>query len=39
MIRIKTHRCKVIETNRRYLWVALFIKPRKHALFAFTVSY
>ena len=39
MIKLTTHRCTVTETNRRYLWVALFIKPRKRALISFTLSY
>lgn len=39
MIRVVTDRCTVIDTNKRYLWVALFIKNRRRALFSFTVAY
>jgi hypothetical protein len=34
LFEIRTHRCTVLEDNSRHLWVGLFIKGRKRALWA-----
>lgn len=36
LIRIKTFRCHVLESNQSYLWVGLFIKGRQRALLCHT---